>query len=122
MLKQGAQALIQDVRGQKTPLVFEVNFDDDFKDCVRIDADGQRFIVKYTDLFSFMFTIASKEHQAKMIPIREELGNQYMKQISVKLKKDMKEGEMMVVNVPINVPQVIEDAILKEKELLTVLP
>ena len=66
-----------------------------------------------------MFLIASKEQQANMIPVKEELGTQYMKQIQVRLKKDMKEGDLVVVNVPINIPKIIEDEILAEKKLST---
>lgn len=111
MINRHGIAEIKEVETGK-PVVFEVNFSEDYKDCIRIDGH----VFNYSDLFSFMFTVATKEQQAKMIPVREELGHQYMKQIQVKLKKDMKEGEMMVVNVPINVPQIIEDAILAEKD------
>lgn len=114
MIKNNAKAEIIEYSTGR-PVFFEVNFDENQKDCVKISIDEEYRIVKYSDLFSFMFQLATKEQQAKMIPVREELGNQYMKQISVKLTKDLKAGEFMTVNVPINVPQVIEDAILKEK-------
>jgi len=115
LIKKEAKAEIKDVDGEHS-LSFEVNFNEDYKDCVRIEMGGDYRVVKYHDLFVFMFAIATKEQQAKMIPVREELGYQYMKQIQVKLKNDMKEGEMLVVNVPINVPQIIEEQILLEKE------
>lgn len=121
MIKDTAQAEIEDVNGG-TYAIFDVNFDENLKDCVKISIDGASRVVKYTDLFSFMFAIGTKEQQAKMIPVREELGHQYMKQIHVKLKKDMKEGEMMVVNVPVNVPEIVENQILQEKGLSTPTP
>ncbi len=111
MIKDEAQAVFEDGLGIN-PVILDVNFDNDHPDYIRITIGGVSSIVKYTDLFSFMFTIATKEQQAKMIPVREELGHQYMKQIQVRLKKDMKEGDMVVVNVPINIPQIIEDAII----------
>ncbi len=114
MIKDNAKAEIENLKSTD-PTVFEVNFDPKYKDCIKIKIGYEESIVKYTDLFSFMFTLGTKEQQAKMIPVREELGHQYMKQIHVRLKKDMKEGEEMVVNVPINVPQIIEDQILSEK-------
>lgn len=118
MIKNQAQAVIEDGLGVN-PVTLDVNFDKEQPDCVRITIGDKFSIVKYADLFSFMFQLATKEMQAKMIPVREELGNQYMKQIQVKLTKDLKAGEFMVVNVPINVPQIIEDAILSEKKLST---
>ncbi len=124
MIKDNARAVIQDVLG-KTVLSGEVNFDEEHKDCVKfiigdpnLLANTAEIVVKYEELFAFMFTLATPEQQAKMVPVREELGNQYMKQINVKLTKDLKAGEFLVVNVPINVPQVIEDAILEKKKLL----
>lgn len=115
MIKNEAQAEIYDVESGN-PVVLDVNFDETYKDCVKISFDDKSFVVQYTDLFAFMFSLATKEQQAKMMPVREELGHQYMKQIQVRLKQDMKEGEMMVVNVPINVPQVIEDEINLQKK------
>ena len=121
MLKQPAQAVIDDVGGN-SGVILDINFDDNLKHCVKITIDGAVRIVKYSDLFSFMFTLATKEQQAKMIPVKEELGTQYMKKIFVKVTKDLKVGDKMIVNVPINVPKVIEDSILKEKELSTPTP
>lgn len=116
MIKNKAKAEIENMKSTD-PTIFEVNFDPKYKDCVKIRINYEETIIRYTDLFSFMFTLGTKEQQSKMIPVREELGNQYMKQIQVKLKKDMKEGEMMVVNVPINIPQIIEDGILAERAM-----
>lgn len=121
MINQKARAEIEDVRDNTGTLDLEVNFDGDYNDCVKITIrddtghDTSR-IIKYSDLFSFMFVLANKEQQAKMVPVTEELGHQYMKKIHVKAKKDIKEGEELIVNVPINVPKIIEDEILFELE------
>ena len=117
MFKDNNQAMIQDING-KTPLFFDINFDRKDIDCVRISlANGHRRIIKYSDLFGFMFVLATPEQQAKMIPVKQELGYQYMKQIRVKVSKNIKKGEELVVNVPINVPQIIEDSIIKGKKI-----
>ncbi len=118
MIKNEAEAEIFDVV-QGTPIIFKVNSDPLNPDTVRIIINTQEAVISYKDLFSIMFMLATPEKQAKMMPVREELGNQYMKQIHVRLTKDLKAGEEMVVNVPINVPQVIEDAILAEKKELS---
>ena len=90
----------------KTPLLFEVE-----GDCIKITVDG---LIKYSDLFEYMFALAKPEMQAKMIPVQQELGNEYMKQIRIKCTKDMKEGEELVVNVRVRVPEVVEQQILKD--------
>lgn len=122
MIKKQAQAELNDVQ-KKNPLNLEVNFSDEYKDCVKVVFEKPRFngnrvesIVKYSDLFSFMFMLANKEQQAKMMPVREEFGNEYMKQIHVRLKKDMKQGEEMVVNVPIKVSELLEAQVKNEME------
>lgn len=107
MLISKAKAELKDVK-EVNNLIMDVNFNDEDKDCVRISIGDSESIIKYTDLFSFMFMLATKEQQALMMPVKEELGTQYMKQIRVKLKNDMKAGDEVVVNVPINVPEVIE--------------
>lgn len=113
MLHKPAQAIIEDITGV-LPVTLDVNFDENYKDCVQITLGRQKSIIKYSDLFAFMFAIAKPEQQSQMIPVQQELGHQYMKQIRVKLTKDLKEGEEMVVNVPINVPQIIEDSMKEE--------
>ena len=115
-LNNKALAELEDVKGVHN-VVFEVNFDEENKECVKITIAGNESIIKYTDLFAVMFTLANKEQQAKMIPVREELGYQYMKTITIKTTKDLKEGEFITVNVPINVPKVIEESILAEQKL-----
>lgn len=121
MIKNNAQAELIDAFTGK-PVVLEVNWIDELKDHVRIDLtevmsdEHEHPIValKYTDLFSFMFTLGTKEQQAKMIPVREELGTEYMKTLHIRCTKDMKEGEEIVVNVKIHVPTIIEESIKKE--------
>lgn len=123
-IKTNAAAIIKDVNGSHE-MTLEVNFDKSYKDCIKIKISNNELIVKYSELFSFLFVLANKEQQAKMIPVQRELGNEYLKQIKIKCKKDMKEGEELVVNVKIHVPTVVEDEIkhqLLQKELSTGLP
>lgn len=112
-IKTQGQAEILDVLGVNN-LTLAVNFDDNYKDCVKVTLGKMETIVKYTDLFSFMFTLGTKEQQAKMIPVREELGTEYMKTLRIRCTKDMKAGEEIVVHTKIHVPTIIEESIKKE--------
>ncbi len=114
MIKDLAKAEIADILGVNN-VTLDVNFDENYKDCLKLTIAGQEAIVKYTDLFSFMFVLASKEQQAKMIPIQQEKGDEYMRQHHVRLKRDMKEGEELIVNCKIHVPTIIEESIKKEE-------
>lgn len=116
-IKKPAQAEIENVKWAN-PVIMDVNFDEEFKDCVQITIGEEKAVIRYSDLFSFMFTIASKEQQAQMVPLNQELGHEYMKQIRIKCKRDMKEGEELVVNLKIHVPNVVRDSLLKSPYLL----
>ena len=110
MIKQPAQAQLNDVLG-KNPVMLDVNFDGEYNDCIKVTVNGIESIIKYSDLFAFMFVLGNKEQQAKMTPVLEEKGHEYMRQHVVKLNKDMKAGEEMVVNCRIRVPDVIAEQI-----------
>lgn len=118
-IKNEAQAILEDVKGVNA-VQFDVNFDPEYKDCVKITLDGKESIIKYNELFSFMFFLAKKEQQAQMMPVQQELGNEYMKQIRIKCSKDMKEGEELVVNVRVNVPELVESQILKDMRVIDI--
>ena len=110
MINKPASAEIKD-QVEVNNINLDVNFDEGYQDCVRFDIGGKTSIVKYSDLFSFMFVLATKEQQALMMPVKQELGHQYMKEIQVKLTKDLKKGEFMVVQVPINIPDIVAEEI-----------
>lgn len=119
MIKAAAQAVLEDVNGVNN-VTMDVNFDEEHKDCIKFTLDEKEAIIKYTDVFAVMFTLATKEAQAKMMPVRQELGTEYMKEVTIKCTKDMKEGELIKVNVRIHVPTVIaESEAKKEDEQLT---
>ena len=113
LTKKNTQAEIKEQTGKK-PLLFDINFDSQYKDCVKITGDG---VVKYSDLFEFLFVLAKPEAQARMIPVVQELGNEYMKQIRIITTKDMKKGDELVVNVRVRVPELVEKQILKDLNL-----
>jgi|GEM_PF-2640116 len=115
MINKPASAEIKD-QNEINDVGLDINFDEKYPESVRIAIGDNVSIVKYSDLFSFMFVLATKEQQSLMMPVKQELGHQYMKEIQVKLTKDLKKGEFMVVQVPINVPNIVAQEI-KEKEL-----
>ena len=113
-INKNTQAEIKDI-DNKPSVLFDVNFDDKLKECVRIHIGKEKRIIKYSDLFEFMFILGSPEQQAKMIPVNQDLGYEYMKQLRIKCKKNMKKGEELVVNVKIHVPKVIEESLTGTK-------
>lgn len=116
MFKDGTQAMINDVDGGLSPMFLDIAFDDSHqhRGCIRISVGHERRVIKYSDLFSFMFMLATPEEQALMMPVQQELGHEYLKQIRIKCKRDMKEGEELVVNVKVHVPSVVEEQIIHE--------
>ena len=77
---------------------------------VRI-GDHKGVLVKKVDLWAMVFTIADAKTQEKLIPIRQTEMVTYRRIHHVKLKKDMRAGQMVNVNCQINVPQVVNEGL-----------
>jgi hypothetical protein len=65
--------------------------------------------VKKVDLWSACFIMADEKTQADLIPVRETEMVTYRRIHNVKLKKGLREGEILRVACEINVPEVIHE-------------
>lgn len=95
---------------------FEVNWDPNYQDSIRITLGEHQAIIARSQLFEFMFMLATPEQQVDMIPVKKTEMIQYIKQHVVKAEKDIRMGEQIVVNCRVNVPQTIADAIKRKIE------
>lgn len=99
---------------KRAGISIDVNFDKKYTDCVRINLGKSRAIIKKSDLFQILFMVSNEQQQEAMIPIKKEAVRPYKKQHMVKLQKDMKAGEELVVNCTVHVPLLVEEALKKE--------
>ncbi len=76
--------------------------------------------VKKVDLWSVCFTIADQKTQMDLIPVKQTEMVTYRRIHNVKLKKGLREGEILRVACEISVPEVIHENlagnIIKRKE------
>lgn len=124
MIKTKAGCTIEDQDGVNN-VDFEVNFDQNRRDLIKITLGNKISLIKKDDLWNFVFTIVKTDQQQQMIPVRKEEMEQYVKQHTVELQRDMKKGEIMAVNCKVNVRQEVADTVrreLEEKKLSTVSP
>jgi len=63
------------------------------------------------DLWSLTFAIANAEQQADMIPVRRSEVVTYRRKHNVKLKKDMKKGEVIHVSCEMNVEKTVVEGL-----------
>lgn len=73
------------------------------------DKSGNKCLVDKKELYSFVFMISDPEQQSNLLPVRQTTITKYMKQHKVVAKKDIKKGEMVIVNCEIDVPTVVEE-------------
>lgn len=114
MMKKHNIATLEDHSVKKNSIELDVNWDPELKDYVRLLFNGEEAYIKKSDLFSFMFVLATPEQQDELIPVSRREVRPYERQHRVKLTKDMKEGEELVVNCMIHVPTIIDEAIRNE--------
>ena len=114
-LKTHNFAKLEDQEGIN-PLEFEVNYDKDHRDYIKVTLANKVSVIKRDDLWNFVFTIVKADQQQQMIPVIKQEMVKYIKQHTVELQKDMKKGEIMAVNCQVNVKKEIDDAIRREIE------
>lgn len=95
---------------------FEVNYDKKHKDYVKITIGGKVSVINRDDLWHFIFSIVSAEKQQQMVPVKKQEFEQYIKQHTIELQKDMKKGETVVVHCHVNVRKEVADVVRREVE------
>ena len=67
--------------------------------------------ISITELYGLIFMLVDEKQQQELMPIRQTEVRIYERQHRIKLKKDMKKGELVVANCRISVPVRIEENI-----------
>lgn len=89
----------------------EVNWSPLSTDKVKVKIGDKEAVIERQDLFMFMFVIAKPEQQDALTPVRVTKITKYFKQHRVKVGKDLKKGEELVVNCSIDVPTTVEQGL-----------
>ncbi len=95
---------------------FEVNYMKEDENLIKVSIGRIKTIIKKDDLWNMIFTIVEEDKQLKMIPVKKQEMERYIKQHTVRVKKDLKEGEEIFVNCEVNVRKEVADAVRRELE------
>lgn len=81
------------------------------KDYVVFKAEGKRFQVKKTELYTFTFLIADEAVQAELMPVRKTEMEEFRREHIVRLKNDMRAGEVLTITCKVSVPERVVEGI-----------
>ena len=95
---------------------FEIEFDPDRPNRVKVILNGENVMVGHKELYDFIFATSDLDKLAELIPVRKLEMTRYFRQHNVEATKDIKKGEKIIVNCEIDVPTIVKNAILKEEE------
>ena len=115
MMKSNNVATLTDKRN-KNNIEVETNKNDKQQGYVEIrikDKDGE-WIKSYIDikeLYGLIFMLVGEKEQQEMMPVRKTQVRVYERQHRIKLKKDMRKGEIVIANCRINVPLIVEEGL-----------
>jgi len=112
MMKSNNTCTLTDIKGYRN-IEVEVNKNNKVEDYVefRIKNEGiwLKSYIKIKELYALIFMLVGKEEQEVLMPIKQTEVRTYVRQHRIKLKKDMKKGEIVVANCRIDVPLIVEN-------------
>jgi len=111
-MKSNNTCTLTDIKGYRN-IEVEVNKNNKVEDYVefRIKNEGiwLKSYIKIKELYALIFMLVGKEEQEVLMPIKQTEVRTYVRQHRIKLKKDMKKGEIVVANCRIDVPLIVEN-------------
>lgn len=110
MIKGIKNIIIHDRGNKARDIPCEIN-----EDGVTISIPGgETIVVSQQELVTLAFVAAKPEFQDYLVKSTTQEVRVYKKQHTVKVQKDLKAGEEMVVNCEVNIPVLIENRIKEE--------
>lgn len=81
---------------------------------IKVSFGEEKTKINRDDLWQMIFAISDPKQQEEMIPTIERPMMQFKRVHNVKLKNDMKAGEMLEVTCKVDVPITVVDALLEQ--------
>jgi hypothetical protein len=115
MMEGNNIATLYDKRG-RNDIEIEINKNDKQQDYVEFrvkdkHGDWIKSDIGIKELYGMIFLLVDKEQQAELMPVRQTQVRIYERQHRIKLKKDMKRGEIVVANCRVEVPLIVEEGL-----------
>lgn len=90
----------------------QFEFDKGNPDIVKIiTKEGVESTVRKGDLFQFIFLVGNPEQQKALLPHELRVMTKYIRQHKVRVTKDIKAGDELVVDCEMLVPQVVQEGL-----------
>lgn len=84
---------------------------------IKISIDGQEAVIPQNAFIRFAMMIANEDEQEALIPTKQILVRSYQKNVTIRLRKDMRAGEAITIPVTIDVPREGQESKLTLLEL-----
>jgi len=81
------------------------------KDTLEVCVGKNCSVINRKDLYGLTFVLGDNETQDALMPARQTVVRKYVKQHRVKVKKDVKAGEELVVNCETDIPLTVEEGL-----------
>jgi len=111
MMEGHEKAIYRDLSSRHNDLSMEVNWNTESGDTVRLTIGDKLAVIKYEDLFSFVFLNGSVEQKADMLPTTQTVVTKFKKIHIVEAKKNITKGEKIKVRCEIDVPTTVVQAL-----------
>lgn len=123
MLEGNNIAVLKDQNGSND-VTLEVNpRTGEIADVVKLKMGDKTAVITINDLYNFVWVIANSEQQTSLTPVRKTEVMIYERQHKVRANKNIKKGDVLIVNCKIDVPLTVVDSLrdsqIAKKSLLT---
>lgn len=114
-IKTNNICVLTDKKG-KNNIECEINKNGEIQDYVELrikDKNGEwiKSYISIQELYGMIFMLVGEKEQTEMMPVRKTEVRIYERQHRIKLKKDMKKGEIVIANCRIEVPLLVEEGL-----------
>ena len=112
MIKSANKVNIPSIDGGED-LKIEFNYNKQAKEdrILKVTLGDTKTYVKFEDLYGLIFVIANQNEQDNIMPVRQTQITKFVKQHTIRCKKNMKRGEDIIVNCSIDVPTTVTEGL-----------
>jgi len=106
-------------QNHKNDVEVEMNYNSKLEGVLKMTIDGKIAHVKIEDLYGLAFVVCDPEQQMNLMPVRQTTIRKVIRQHTVKIGKNLKAGEKIIVNCEYDTPVSIEEGLagnLKKRE------
>lgn len=89
---------------------------------VKAQKGDEGVLIKKTDLWTIWFAIADEKTQEQLLPVKKTIMSQFERVHQIRLKTDMKAGEVVTAKCLVDVEKVVRDGIAANAQGVPLVP